>query len=256
MSTHRRHLDRRATEQMLNGVPVAGGNPLNDLLVAAAAPARDGELAGEHAAVTAFRAARLETALQPRRPSMLKTLLAKLLTAKIAAAAAALAVAAGGVATAAATGYLPTPLGGNSTVAPTHSSTPTTSGRPSPAGTGERDDHGAAPPPGSPSPSPSLTGLCNAYTAGAGSEHGKALDSPAFGTLITAAGGKDKVDAYCATLLADRRGQASATVTATPPAGADGGHGNQGHGGNGSATNHPDPNTNHPTGSPTTHPGH
>ena len=175
---------------------------------------------------------------------MLTTLLAKLLTAKIAAAAAVLAVAAGGVATAAATGYLPTPLGGNPTTAPTHSVTSTTSATPSSADAGDSDDHGAALSPGSPPPPPSLTGLCNAYTAGAGSAHGKALDSPPFRALITAAGGKDKVDAYCADLLASQRGKAS--VTATPPASSDVDHGGQGHG----------PPPGHSKGSPTTHPSH
>lgn len=253
MSTHRRHLDRRTAEQMLNGALVTSGDPLTDLLAHAAAPARDGELAGEHAAVMAFRAARLETALVPRRPSMLKALLAKLITAKIAAVAAALTVVAGGVVAAAATGYLPSPLGGDSTVAPVRSSAPTSSARPSSADAGDRDNHDAPGSSGSPSPYPSLTGLCDAYTAGAGSEHGKALDSPAFGALITAAGGKDKVDGYCATLLPHRPGQGGVTVTTARPPGADEGHG---HSGNGSPTSHPGPNTNHRSGPPTTHPSH
>jgi hypothetical protein len=248
MSTRRRNLDRHAAEQMLNGVPVAGGDPLTDLLAATAAPARDGELAGEHAAVAAFRAARLDTALQPRRPSMLTTLLAKLLAAKITAAAVVLAVAAGGIATAAATGYLPTRLGGNPATAPAHSVTSTTSATPSSARAS--DDHDATPSPGSPPPSPSLTGLCNAYTAGAGSEHGKALDSPAFRALVTAAGGKDEVDAYCANLHAGQQGEAG--VTTTPPADTDVDHGGKGRGTNGPPSGHPS----HPTGSPTTHPSH
>ncbi|QUQ65833.1 hypothetical protein [Kutzneria sp. CA-103260] len=261
MSTHhrRRRLDRRTCEQMLGGAPVAGGDPLTDLLAAAAAPARDGELAGEQAAVAAFRAARLGTAHQPQRPSMVKTLLAKLLTARIAAAVAAVAVAVGGIATAAATGYLRSPLGGNSTVAPAHSSAPATSAESSSAsespGVGDSDDHGTSSPRSPESPSPSVTGLCQAYAAGAGSEHGKALDSPPFSALITAAGGKDDVDAYCAKLLASH-GHAGVTVTAVPPASTDVDHGGQGHGANSPSTSHPGPSANHAPGSPTTHPSH
>jgi hypothetical protein len=59
-------------------------------------------------------------------------------------------------------------------------------------------------PSGSPAatPHPSAVGLCRAYTAGAGSAPGKALENPAFTSLIKAAGGKDKVPGYCAAVLA------------------------------------------------------
>ncbi|TDC70163.1 hypothetical protein E1200_06120 [Actinomadura sp. GC306] len=58
MSDHRRagDLDRRTAERILGG---AGDHArLQDLLAAASAPARPGELAGEDAAVAAFKAAR------------------------------------------------------------------------------------------------------------------------------------------------------------------------------------------------------
>jgi hypothetical protein len=257
MSTSRRRLDRRTAEQLLDGASAVSGDPLTGLLAAAAAPTRVGEQAGEHAAVAAFRAARLETAVQPRRP-MRTTLLARLLTARIAAVAAALAVIVGGVATAAATGHLPTPLSGNP--APTgtsaSSSTPSTPEHPTTTPADRGDDHGVSSPPQG-TPSQSLTGLCNAYTAGAGSTHGKAPDNPAFEALATAAGGADKVDAYCAELLAGQRGQGHATDTAAPTTTTDPdpGHG-QGHDPKGPPAGHPDPGPNHPTGSPTTHPGH
>ncbi|MFC0548284.1 hypothetical protein [Kutzneria chonburiensis] len=249
MSTHDRRPDRRTAEEMLDGAPAAGGHPLNALLAVAAAPARDSELAGEHAAVAAFRAARLTSAAQPRRP-----LLAKLFSAKLAAVVAVLAVAAGGVATAAVIGYLPGPLGGNSHVAP-----PSRTGDPGSSAvappptshpTTTEHENGAAPTSGS--PSPSLTGLCNAFTAGAGSDHGKALDNPAFSALITAAGGRDKVDAYCADLLAGKQEKGSATPTTTTTT-KEKDHGGQGHG---PPSTHPDPGPDHPTGPPTTHPGH
>lgn len=103
---------------------------------------------------------------------MIKAGLAKALTLKVGLALGA-AVAAGGVAVAASTGALPNLLAGK----PSHSPGP----------------HG--------SPSPSLHGLCNAFSHGDKSEHGKALESPAFQALITAAGGKDKVEGFCADLL-------------------------------------------------------
>jgi hypothetical protein len=40
------------------------------------------------------------------------------------------------------------------------------------------------------------------YDAGNKAERGKALDNPAFTVLVTAAGGRDRVDAYCTALLA------------------------------------------------------
>ena len=103
---------------------------------------------------------------------------AKLLTLKAAAVAVA-AVSAGGVALAASTGVLPNPLNqapenpGHSVSAPAHSNDPN--------GT----------------PSPSLVGLCTAYLAGAGEDHGKALENPAFSALVTAAGTAEDVDSYC-----------------------------------------------------------
>src|SRR5436305_846085 len=106
----------------------------------------------------------------------------------------------GGVATAAATGALPLPAGG---------SAPATSASSLPAATGSSDapastrGQGKTRAENEPSPSPSLTGLCHAYTAGNKAEHGKALESPAFTALVTAAGGMTKVDDYCITLLKD-----------------------------------------------------
>jgi hypothetical protein len=133
---------------------------------------------------------------------MIKVTLAKLLTAKTAVAAAATAaVAVGGVATVATTTGLSHSgaAGGAAPVSSSASAASTSAtGKPSAAhdsGTPEHHEPGAT-------PAPSLVGLCHAYTAGAGSEHGKALENPAFTFLITTAGGKDKVDAYCGNLLA------------------------------------------------------
>ncbi|WP_131745592.1 hypothetical protein, partial [Frankia sp. Cppng1_Ct_nod] len=208
MSTHRSlRIGKGDAERMLRGGPVdakAGPDPLADLLAAAAAPARAGELAGEEAAMAAFREARLVPVAQTRRDSMIKIGLAKLVTVKVAAVAVA-ATTVGGVAVAASTGVLPSPGASDSSVQLTTSASA----------------HATAPSVHSPnaraSVSASLVGLCHAYTAGAGDNPGKALDAPSFTVLITAAGGKDKVTAYCTAVLnADLAAADSAHPTGTP----------------------------------------
>lgn len=171
---------------------------------------------------------------------MIRTTLAKMLTAKLAVAAAATAaVTVGGVATVAATSNLPTGLGGHSTETPAASSmaASASSHRAAPSTTKSAEPDGT--------PSPSLVGLCHAYTAGAGSDHGKALESPAFTYLINTAGGKDEVDAYCAKVLADK--DASSAATTTTSAAKD--HSSQAH-----PTE--DPRAAHATGVPSTKPSH
>lgn len=248
MSAYRfRRFGRRAAERLLRGEPAAHDRALHDLLTAAAAPARDDELDRENAAVVAFRTARLQPVPQPRRRSMIKTTLAKLLTTKIAAAAAAAAVVtAGGVAAVAATGNLPSPRGGSTNVETTTSATPSATADPTreglPTRSESREGHDS-------SPSPSLEGLCQAYTAGAGSEHGKALDSPAFTVLINTAGGKDNVDAYCTALLAKPHGDQNQTHAANPSTPSAANHSTEAH-------NPEAPGSTHPTGAPSTHPSH
>jgi hypothetical protein len=237
MSADRRYrLNRNAAEQLLRGESASGpANRLADhyalasLLAFATAPEADRELAGEAEAVTAFRRAHLGPAPQPRRPSMSAT---RLLVAK--AVIAAVGVSGGGIALAAATGHLPAnftgkPAAASSAAAATHT----------PSARGKSAAHPAA------SPSPSLRGLCQAYTAHAGRNTGKALDSPAFTALITAAGGKGSVTAFCTSLLATHPGKAPASHPVGKP------------------SSHPtQANTAHPTGKPsvlpsgkpTTHP--
>lgn len=245
MSKHEgRRLDRRTAEQLLRGAPADAPDALAGLLAAAAAPPRDGELGGEPAAMTAFfEAVQHVNAPQPRSPSMIKSISAKLLTAKVAAVVAAL-FAAGGVAAAAVTGALPLP-GSDAPAAPsasTHAQPPAGASDAAtthaPAGT-RPSDHP------SPSPSPSLVGLCHAYSAGDKAEHGKALESPAFAELIAAAGGKSGVDGYCDTVLKDEASKPVHT-TASPGAPADPGNSDSG-------KDHATVPT-HPTGAPETHP--
>jgi hypothetical protein len=198
----------------------------------ATAPARPGELTGEQTAVAAFRTAQLDTTPRPRSRFAIKATLARLLTVKVAAAAATVAL--GGVAVAAATGHLPTQLGGPSgrPITSRVISTTTSVSRAGIATGAQSRQRGSG---SRTPPSPSLAGLCHAYAAGAG-DHAKVLANPAFTALLTAAGGQDDVPAYCAALLG--RATASATPTST--------RSNREH--------HPGPPSTHPTGPPTTHP--
>lgn len=240
MSTHRsRRFDRHAAEQLLRGETAASveAEALAELLGAAAGPPGAEELAGESAALAAFRAARLDPALQPRRRSMIKTALAGLLTAKILVPAVAAATV-GGVALATATGIPSSPED-------------VPSGPPAKVTTSRVPD--SSPAGGPHSPEGGLAGVCTAYNAGA-AERGKAMESMAFRVLVTKAGGKDKVAAYCADLLDDRPGKPDSAPSADPTTPAHRG---------GSPTERPTPPVTtpdhpapqsppeHPTGSPT-----
>jgi hypothetical protein len=224
-----RPLSAETAELLLDGHPVAARHAqrLAQRLAAASAPGFPGELAGEVAATNAFRAAvGTNPALSPGRRTMTKSaVVAKLLTLKAAAVAVA-AVSAGGVALAASTNVLPNPFTdnpGHSTPAPSHSNGPDAT------------------------PSPSLIGLCTAYLAGAGADHGKALESPAFSALITAAGGKDNVDAYCAGRGVNAPGSTHSTSEPSEhPTGQPSSHPGP--------SEHPTGEPSHPTGEPTTHP--
>jgi hypothetical protein len=61
-------------------------------------------------------------------------------------------------------------------------------------------------------------GLCQAWNAGQGDDHGLRADAPAFQALAAAAGGADQIAAYCEDELGEAatRGQRPAT----PPGGA------------------------------------
>jgi hypothetical protein len=233
MSEPRQRIDPITAEHLVRGAraDTHGPDPLAKLLAAAASPARRDELAGEEAAVMAFRAANLAGPPASRRRSRLSTAVATLARAKIAVAV--IAVGGGGIALAAGSGHLPGV--GDSDHHPTaQADTSATTGRhptTSPASATSTNPASsaispAATPSGSPgsagpngSPSPNLRGLCTAFTARAGDNPGKALDNPAFTVLITAAGGKDQVATYCSTLLAAEHGTPS-----THPAGGKSGH--------------------------------
>lgn len=122
---------------------------------------------------------------------MLSTALAKLLSLKVAAAATVAVAATGGVAVAAANGKLPD-FGGSDA-------------KPSASASAKPSDAGKSGTKGNASPSPSMVGLCRAFQAKAADNPGKALENPAFTALITTAGDKEKVAAYCDALLASQK---------------------------------------------------
>jgi hypothetical protein len=190
------------------------------LLAAATAPAGRDELAGERAAVAEFLAvahARPPT-LVPRRAGMPS----KLFRIKAAAAVLAAVLSLGGVA-AAATGVLPAAVqriagnapagsGGGSAAGQEHAAGSAATATTAAAG----EDHAAIGPDAS---GAARDGLCRAWQAG---EHGKRMDATAFKALAEAAGGADKVAAYCedatAASSAGQGEQQRATPTTGPPA--------------------------------------
>lgn len=235
-----RRIDRDTAERLLDGRPLgpnAGHDALADLLAAAAAPAVDGELAGEGAAITAFREARLGSVRQPRRGRMATTKRASAFSAKaIGTAIATTAIC--GVSLAAATGHLPGVRGGGSVAPHSHGS---------PAATEGPSNRGSAPSaPGDVAPGTSAArhgtiGLCRAYDAAGKTERGRMLASPPFTALVSEAGGRAKVTAYCATVRLDERrngGHKRTTVPAHPFAPEKTGGTGLGHG-NGAANGQP-----------------
>jgi MgtE intracellular N domain len=101
---HSEKISRNAAERLLDGHAGAASDPLARVLAAAAAPARESELAGEQMAVAAFEAHHLVPVTAPQKRH--KSMLAKLLTLKVLVSSFAV-CATGGVAVAASTGALP-----------------------------------------------------------------------------------------------------------------------------------------------------
>jgi hypothetical protein len=199
-------VERDAVESLLNGdarQPIER-DVLLRLLAAAGAPARPHELAGEEAAVHAFRR-RATTPL--RRPGR-RALLAKLLTVKVTAALAVTAL--GGATVAAATGALPgIPGTAGFGARPTTPAPPATPSR-KPVNKGAGAGGPAAPVPSpSTSPSPSLADLCRAFVTDVESKpprdrektRQQDLKNPIYAPLVVAAGGKGKAMPYCVRLL-------------------------------------------------------
>ena len=208
--TGKSSIDRGTAERLLRGGRDAGYHPLVSVLAAAKAPGRDGELAREQMAVAEFRAAHRASVCQPRRRSMIKSAVAKLLTVKVAALAATV-VGVGGVALAASTGTIPSPMHAtNPSASHSQAANAQPSGRPA-----DRPDRSAVPsgyPPG-------LYWLCKDYIGRDADHRGKALGEEKFRELAAHAGGQDpeKADKFCDKLLNDQPNGAPTAHPTGPP---------------------------------------
>jgi hypothetical protein len=204
MNAHR--MDQETVERLLGGPAddaQDGPRSLVLLLTAVRAAPHADELAGEAAAVHAYRRARAGSPVDVPRSARRRfgRLTVRVVLAGV------LVAGTGGVAFAAAGAVLPNPLRtpapstGPSSAAPGATVSPT----------GDAGPPSAAPSAatGGPDPSAALVGLCAAYRADAGDDPGRALDAPAFGDLIGAAGGRDRVAGYCDTVLTGSPGPAT-----------------------------------------------
>ncbi|GAA3762723.1 hypothetical protein [Micromonospora maritima] len=222
-------LDQETVERLLVG-SADGPRPLARLLDAVRVPPRTGEVTGEAAAVAAFRQARagdpdatasaFRTSLgtlrgarpgggpgpgSRRRPGRTGDTdhrsgrrLLGLFGGKLAVAAL-IASLGGGVAVAAATGNLPGSIGAP---APTDDAIGGSRPAAGPIPTTHRGGPGVSPTAVATDPA-ATAGLCTAYRRLSEPERGRALDTPAFAGLISAAGDAGRVPGYCADLLHD-----------------------------------------------------
>ncbi|MEU4691036.1 hypothetical protein [Actinoplanes sp. NPDC023714] len=179
-------MDRKTAESLLA-----------DLLSAAKAPGTERELAGEAAAMAAFRAAAHSPAPARRGNPLLK-----LLTVKVVAVAFATTATVGGVALAASTGALPNPISAPSSAEPSPSPPAATSRSPHaepsrtpPQGTGTETEREAE-------PHRSLGELCREFGERDRDGRRRALDDDRFGDLVRRAGEKDRdrVERFCSGL--------------------------------------------------------
>ncbi|MEU8241447.1 hypothetical protein AB0C07_24640 [Actinoplanes missouriensis] len=197
-------MDRKTAESLLRGgVP---GHPVAEVLSAAKAPATERELAGEAAAMAAFRAA---PPAAPRRSPMLT-----FLSFKVAAAAFATTATVGGVALAASTGSLPSPIFASSSAKPSPAPT-STSPSPSPSSSRAFSPRPkvspSTKPPSSAKPRTDLAGLCREFDGRDRDGRTRALDDDRFGELIERAGRRERVERFCSDFRRPRAG-----LSATP----------------------------------------
>jgi hypothetical protein len=225
--------DQDLLERLLDGrLDPASAPPgyagLARLLAAAAAPAAPQELADAQLVMAAF-AAELRShppILSPRRTAVTR----KVFTMKAAAAALVAVLSLGGVA-AAATGLLP------DQASPVANQKPATTdadaaahglGKAATANLGESaqagtpDGQGRESAVGPDATAAARAGLCRAWQAGQGGDHGQRMDAVAFQALADAAGGADNIAGYCKDVTtgnadAHSQGQASPPSVSAPP---------------------------------------
>jgi hypothetical protein len=222
-------LDRLLDGRLDSGSTPPGYGGLARLLVATSAPAAPEELAGERQAMAAFAVVMRShpPTLSPRRTAVPR----KVLTMKAAAAALVAALSLGGVA-AAATRLLPdqaSPVANTAAATTGADAAAHGLGKAAAANLGGTTQAGAAAGQGRESAvGPDATaaaraGLCRAWQAGQGGDHGRRMDSVAFQALVDAAGGAGKVAGYCEDVAAGAsaedhgKGQASPPSVSAPP---------------------------------------
>jgi len=211
-------LDDDTVERLLSGTLPPGQAPpgfakVAELLAAAAAAPSSAELAGQAAVLTELRAVTRARppAIGPSRRARTSRRRRRTGLAVVVAAAA---LVTGGVA-GAATGHLPGPVrAAGRAILGSDGGTPSTStqaGQPSgpvkrPAGSGgglggARPGVSTGPGGAGTAAAPNPEGLCQAFVSGNGAEQGGKLDATAFEVLARAAGGQDRVGAYCQALV-------------------------------------------------------
>jgi hypothetical protein len=222
-------LDRLLDGRLDSGSAPPGYGGLARLLVATSAPAAPEELAGERQAMAAFAAVMRShpPTLSPRRTAVPR----KVLTMKAAAAALVATLSLGGVA-AAATRLLPdqaSPVANTAAATTGADAAADGLGKAAAANLGGTTQAGSAAGQGRESAvGPDATaaaraGLCRAWQAGQGGDHGRRMDSVAFQALVDAAGGAGKVAGYCEDVAAGAsaedhgKGQASPPSVSAPP---------------------------------------
>jgi hypothetical protein len=200
-----------------------GDGGLARLLAAATAPATPEELAGEQLVMAEFNAAMRSNppTLAPRRT----TVPSKVFTIKAAAAALVAVLSIGGVA-AAATGLLPdqaSPVAEQATASTGGDAAAQGLGKAAAADlggagqTGSAAGQGRASAVGPDATGAARAGLCRAWQAGQGGDHGGRMDSVAFQALAEAAGGADKVAGYCEDVAAGSSADAHRQNPGSPP---------------------------------------
>jgi len=220
--------DQETLERLFDGRldaadAAAGYGGLARLLAAATAPAAPEELVGERLAMATFTAEMRSQppTLSPRRIAVPR----KILTMKAAAAALVAVLSIGGVA-AAAGGLLP------DQASPVADQAPATTGADAAAQglgqaavanmggaaqAGSTDGQGRESAVGPDAAAAARAGLCRAWQAGQGADHGQKADSVAFQALVEAAGGADNIAAYCQDVAAGSSVDAHGKSQASPP---------------------------------------
>jgi len=243
-------LDDDTVEWLLSGTlppaqAPAGYAKVAELLAAAAAAPSSAELAGQRAVLAELRAV-TRGRRSAVRPSRVARTSRRRRRAGLAVVVVVGALVTGGVA-GAATGHLPGPVrqAVRSVLGTTDGGTPSTSiqaGQPPapvkrPAGSGgglggARPGVSTGPGPGAagagPAAAPNLEGLCQAFMSGNGAEQGGKPDATAFEVLARAAGGQDKVAAYCQALQPGEQKPKKAEEPNQPKPSEDGGQGQVG----------------------------